>query len=614
MKRVLATLLVLGLALPAAGQASSVRKLHPKGGAQASGKAAAKTVRPRLGGPWAYPPGNSPLLADVDGRPVTRSMLEQAFQRLDMSAQAPSDDTTGARQLLGNLIDKAYLGWVVTDLGFELNTAERQEYQKRRQRTMADYLGALQQEAAAEVTDEDARALWEKQRTVYACHRLGVRRKATADSVVAQLRAGAVFESLAARNNEDPLTQSTLGQVTTYWTVGFMPDWLEPAVVALKAGQVSEPVRGPGEGLFYVVRLDSLETRDPGPFEMSRDRLRGALAGNRAAAARSSMMRQFMERLQPEFNDAVLAMLVVKFDSAYRAIPVDTTSDVPTQTISNPVPRLTEAQKDLTLLESSVGSFRIRDMVTPLERVASFMRPRMATEEDIRRFAMTMAAQPIIYDAAVKAKLDTLPLVARDLFDTREKLLLERFIRTHVEERAKAPVDTVKAFFQAHLDAFDYPAWVKIYLIQISDSARADSVLKLVELGYDIEKLARELSEDPVTATEGGSMVFYAGTGESRRDTTWEKQVLAMEAGEHTRKPFLWNGSWYIVDVMGKAPRRHRTWEEAEKYARDAVEIPRQERIVQEYLQKARARHPLKLYPEEMAKVELRRRLKLRDM
>jgi parvulin-like peptidyl-prolyl isomerase len=557
---------------------------------------------------WVYPPGNSPLAADVDGRPITRFMVIQTYGRMRDRGEEIPPDSAGVWGLLQGMVDKALLGWAAQDRGYHLTPQESAAYEKQRLRLMRDYLHTLQQARAPQVNEDQVRALYEQQRRLFACHRLGVYREALADSLAGLLRAGADFESLAAKFNRDSGTRATLGQVQEAWTVGFTPAYVESALVKLRPGQTAGPLRSPDSGIYHLVRLDSIVTRDLEPFETARDALARTLSANVVRGVRDSMFQAFLAKADPRFRDSTLALVTARFDSAARAARAADTSSVQTVELNPRMPAFSPAERRLTLLDSNYGPLTLDDLVTDLRSTTSFFRPKLQTEEEVRRYARIKACEPAMTEAAVQARLDTLSLVARDLFDDRDRILVERFMRTEVESRAPATDDTARAYFEAHRSDFDFPETVTPRMIAVEDSALADSLYRVLETGKaDFGKLVDQFSTDLETRDAGGETGPVV-RGYSRRDTTWENVVFAMQPGMRSR-PFRVGFAWVLVEVTARNPRHHRTWEQARKYVHQTVSNLRQERMVQALLKAARLRHPPKLYPEVIRTINVMRPL-----
>ena len=80
--------------------------------------------------------------------------------------------------------------------------------------------------------------------------------KAKADKLVAQLRAGADFAKLVETESDDEASKAKGGDLGVWKMTDNVPDLLRGAVLGLKEGEVSDPIRQPGG--FYIVHADAV--------------------------------------------------------------------------------------------------------------------------------------------------------------------------------------------------------------------------------------------------------------------------------------------------------------------------------------------------------------------
>lgn len=80
--------------------------------------------------------------------------------------------------------------------------------------------------------------------------------KAKAEKLVAQVRAGADFSKLVQSDSDDENSKAKGGDLGVWGMADNVPDVLRSAVMGLKAGEVSDPIRQPGG--FYIVHADAV--------------------------------------------------------------------------------------------------------------------------------------------------------------------------------------------------------------------------------------------------------------------------------------------------------------------------------------------------------------------
>lgn len=107
---------------------------------------------------------------------------------------------------------------------------------------------------------------------------------ARSEGLVKEARAGKDFVALVKQHSEDPISKERDGDFGPIRRADKLPDAIKNAVFALKAGEVSDPVRQPNG--YYILKLTEFTTQ---PFEEVQDSLHSDL--------RNQQVRQWMESM-----------------------------------------------------------------------------------------------------------------------------------------------------------------------------------------------------------------------------------------------------------------------------------------------------------------------------
>jgi len=92
--------------------------------------------------------------------------------------------------------------------------------------------------------------------------------KAKAEQLIKEIKGGADFVKLVKENSEDASSKAKGGNMGTLSRADNLPESIRSVVFALKAGEVSDPVRQPNG--FYIFRADEVSQR---PLEQVREQL-----------------------------------------------------------------------------------------------------------------------------------------------------------------------------------------------------------------------------------------------------------------------------------------------------------------------------------------------------
>jgi len=152
----------------------------------------------------------------------------------------------------------------------------------------------------------------------------------------------------------------------------------------------------------------------------------------------------------------------------------------------------------------------------------------------------------------------------------RSDILRQVLHQEEVDDHIQIPEGEVKSFYENHSGAFSNPPRVKINYLRIrigqTDAERKQAEIKVKEAygklrpgffqkGEPFEKIAMQYSEDPETAKIGGSIDEWIsennGIIEEFANHGFHENVLGL-GEEDISRPFLFNGSYYIVQVRSR--------------------------------------------------------------
>ena len=112
--------------------------------------------------------------------------------------------------------------------------------------------------------------------------------------IQAQLKKGASFEALAKKHSQDPVSASKGGELP-WFSQGAMVRPFEEAAMALKTGQVSEPVRT--QFGWHLIKLVGNRPAGTVPFDQVKDELKKRLAEEKASEKSNEILDQSMDQI-----------------------------------------------------------------------------------------------------------------------------------------------------------------------------------------------------------------------------------------------------------------------------------------------------------------------------
>ncbi len=218
--------------------------------------------------------GGTPVFT-VDGRPVTREMLDIVMKRVppEMAERAKADPAA-----FEEIQERLAVGDLLYNDALAKNLQAKPEVMLAISLAAREVLGAeaLQAVADAAVTDEAVQKWYDdhqvqyRRPSVHLGHIL-VADAAAADALAAQARGGADFAALA-RTHGDPQTASTGGDIG-WMEKGRLLPVLDGPAFAAAAGEIVGPVRS--DAGFHVMKV--LERREVTPLDDVREQIESQL-------------------------------------------------------------------------------------------------------------------------------------------------------------------------------------------------------------------------------------------------------------------------------------------------------------------------------------------------
>ena len=226
-----------------------------------------------------------------------------------------------------------------------------------------------------------------------------------------------------------------------------------------------------------------------------------------------------------------------------------------------------------------------------------------------------------VHDAEVEARVDTIRArfpdeeafeAQLDSWDTslyilrgeaRRDLLVERVLESAVVAGIEIEPESVRAFYEQHPAQFTESGGVRARHILIGvgpDAAEPDKAEARerarrlhgeVENGADFEALAREHSDDPGSAANGGDLGLVV---EGRTVPAFEAALFALEPGELSdvvETPF----GFHVIQMVERQEDRLVPFEEASGPIRDLLQQQEEQARTAAFIDELKARHEVRV-------------------
>lgn len=246
------------------------------------------------------------VIVTIDGKPITQSQMKLAEEEIGSELNSlPENDKR--RALAEYLIDNTLFANAA--LAEKLDeTAEFKNYMAyltqralREQFFEKSLKGAVDEEEAKKIYL--ARLKQMRPEEEFSARHILVSSEDKAKELRAKILGGEDFAKLAKENSIDPVSKEEGGDLG-YFGVGQMLPEFENAILKLKAGDISEPVKT-AYG-WHVIKLEDRRKKAPPTFEQVRDNIINSLAIHKAQEKSSELRgKAKIEYVDPELKKTV---------------------------------------------------------------------------------------------------------------------------------------------------------------------------------------------------------------------------------------------------------------------------------------------------------------------
>jgi parvulin-like peptidyl-prolyl isomerase len=130
------------------------------------------------------------------------------------------------------------------------------------------------------------------------------------------------------------------------------------------------------------------------------------------------------------------------------------------------------------------------------------------------------------------------------LKDLRTRMLSEKIFEQITSEVQVADAD-IEAYYEENKTQFEQPSSREVRHILVKNKAKADEIHAQLENGGDFAKLAKQFSQDPASAEEGGNFTAQKGATVA----PFDEVAFELETGELS-DPVKTQFGWHIIEAV----------------------------------------------------------------
>jgi peptidyl-prolyl cis-trans isomerase C len=190
--------------------------------------------------------------------------------------------------------------------------------------------------------------------------------------------------------------------------------------------------------------------------------------------------------------------------------------------------------------------------------------------------------------AAKDEGLDKKPEVAQHLAFAADRTLRSEYLRDKI--LSQVTEDVAKKRYQEQVAKFVPGDEIHVFHILVKTEDEAKAIIVELDKGGDFAKIAKEKSQDPGSAQNGGDLGFV---GKGKTVKAFEDAAFALKVGTYTEKPVQSEYGWHVIKVTEARKEAPPTFEaEAETIRQDLIR-----EAYKAEMDKLKAAHKIEILP-----------------
>lgn len=211
--------------------------------------------------------------------------------------------------------------------------------------------------------------------------------------------------------------------------------------------------------------------------------------------------------------------------------------------------------------------------------------PGFQAEANKQAIVNELISRELLYQEAVKQKLEKDPKVAFILEQQRIELLMQALIQKTL---TKDPIDEkqIKKVYKNKIASSNMKEFkARHILLKTEDEAK--TIIAKLDTGGDFAKLAQEKSTGP-SAKSGGDLGWFSP---ARMVPPFARAVAEMKKGTHSKKPVKTQFGWHVIKLEDSRKMEPPKYDDVKKEIASALSKKR----LQEYVEKLRSKAKIKI-------------------
>ncbi|MEW6601727.1 MAG: peptidylprolyl isomerase [Nitrospirota bacterium] len=186
------------------------------------------------------------------------------------------------------------------------------------------------------------------------------------------------------------------------------------------------------------------------------------------------------------------------------------------------------------------------DFEKEISRIPEWARPQFAGDEGKDKFLDELIKRELIYQHALKMKLDNDPEYIDKVSEFEKMTLVSLVLKKEIEEKATVEDSEVKAFYDGNADKFTIGTELRASHILVETEKEAKDIYAKIKKGESFSELAKKYSKDQGSANKGGDLGYFT---RGKMVPEFENAAAQLKPGE-VSEPVKTRFGFHIIKLM----------------------------------------------------------------
>jgi peptidyl-prolyl cis-trans isomerase C len=239
-----------------------------------------------------------------------------------------------------------------------------------------------------------------------------------------------------------------------------------------------------------------------------------------------------------------------------------------------------------------------------LDKLPPYLKGRVSTPEGRKEFLDNLLTRRALMHEAKTTGIESDPQIQKQINEYKERLILQKLMQENIEKEPQVSDDEIKKYFDSHPEEFKESEQVRARHILIKTDgnatpqqkaeakAKAEKLLARAKKGEDFEKLAKENSQDPGSASRGGDLGFFP---KGRMAPAFEASAFAMKKPGQLSGVVETQFGFHVIQYVDRQVTKEKGFDEAKEVIRRRLAPQKQRESYQAFIENVKKKHKIEV-------------------